>query len=288
MANERERFEKLREDSLEQYTRRSTIMRFGDAEVRARADFRAGFHAGWQAHAESVGPAPRDEHKPIDPNEDAVVARTYVSVPKDMLCHKCGSKEPWKDDVNAITIPAESLSGDGATKEWRCFHCDEVFTDQKEAFRHFGHDDYCAQDDAGCVSPLRTDEKLRLAELRDAQEAAEQFRRERDAQEERLDFLEGQYAEIPRQFGDDVTTVWLAGDRYKNAIFERDQLRAAQPASIEKAQDEHELFAINYAEWAHGVKENHDRRPTFEEQNSYTDGWNDAIRAALQRNGGKL
>ena len=57
-------------------------------------------------------------------------------------------------------------------KSWRCFHCDEVFHSRKSARLHFGSDDYEVKDLPACIDPLRTDEKARLAELREAQRYA--------------------------------------------------------------------------------------------------------------------
>lgn len=31
----------------------------------------------------------------------------------------------------------------GVPDSWRCFHCDEVFTDREAAEQHFGHSEYC-------------------------------------------------------------------------------------------------------------------------------------------------
>ena len=41
-------------------------------------------------------------------------------------------------------------------REWRCFHCDEVFTDPEDARRHFGDDlsDAACQIDASAVREM--------------------------------------------------------------------------------------------------------------------------------------
>lgn len=225
--DERERFEKLREDSLEQYTSRSTIMRFGDAEVIARADFRAGFHAGWQAHAESVGLSQTFEPTCLSSDGGSLSLSEVDAM-------KLGQPIPQErldrlQELSDMSKKAESLSGDGA---------------------------------------------------RSVEELAESLHRW---------YLEATRELKPESFNPNAQKAYADLTEEQKFIdrFIARKLCAAQPASIEKAQDERELFAINYAEWAHGVKKNHDRRPTFEEQNSYTDGWNDAIRAALQRNGGR-
>ena len=58
-------------------------------------------------------------------------------------------------------------------KTWRCFHCDEVFRSRKAAWAHFGPDQDCEKLPPACIDPLRADEKVRLTELREAQELAE-------------------------------------------------------------------------------------------------------------------
>lgn len=54
-------------------------------------------------------------------------------------------------------------------KEWRCWFCDDVFTDEQSAKEHFGAVEHFADTGEGkppaCVSPLRTDEKARMAEV---------------------------------------------------------------------------------------------------------------------------
>ena len=95
-------------------------------------------------------------------------------------------------------------------KRWRCFFCDEVFTNAKDAGEHFGLGLY-ELEYPGCVDPLRTDEKERLRGVRE-------LIAQRERESERLEFLEGVYAEIPRYFGKDVTTVHLAYDRYRSAL----------------------------------------------------------------------
>lgn len=57
-------------------------------------------------------------------------------------------------------------------KQWRCFHCDEVFRSRKSAWLHFGPDEACEKLPPACIDPLRADEAQRLKELREAQEYA--------------------------------------------------------------------------------------------------------------------
>lgn len=101
--------------------------------------------------------------------------------------------------------------------EWRCFFCDEVFTERREAWLHFGEES-CDSDVPACVDPLRTDEKKRMAAVRKARKYGDDCRRDADTNQDAVDNLEAMYEEIRRYFGEDCNSVWLAGDRYKSAL----------------------------------------------------------------------
>lgn len=51
-------------------------------------------------------------------------------------------------------------------KEWRCFHCDELFTDEDEAREHFGYMEDGAYEATACQ--LTKDEKGLVGLLREA------------------------------------------------------------------------------------------------------------------------
>lgn len=74
-------------------------------------------------------------------------------------------------------------------KQWRCFHCDEVFRSRKAAWAHFGPDQECEKLPPACIDPLRADEKARLTELREAQEYAFQCQEAGNAAEDKVDDL---------------------------------------------------------------------------------------------------
>ncbi len=110
-------------------------------------------------------------------------------------------------------------------KRWRCFHCDEVFTTAKDAYNHFGDESPCGGDVPACVDPLRAEEKARMNELRAARRLAlEGMHHEERADDFAWD-LQNVTKELQRHFGHDCTTVWQAGDRYKNLQFELKMLR---------------------------------------------------------------
>lgn len=75
------------------------------------------------------------------------------------------------------------------TKTWRCFHCDEVFRSRRAAWEHFGPDQYCEKLPPACIDPLRSDEKARLTELRDAQRYAFECEESAHSAEDRADDL---------------------------------------------------------------------------------------------------
>jgi len=83
-----------------------------------------------------------------------------------------------------------------ARKQWRCFHCDEVFRSKKAAWAHFGPDQDCEKLPPACIDPLRVDEKARLTELREAQEYAFQCQERANSKEDRLDDMERELAEF--------------------------------------------------------------------------------------------
>lgn len=113
-------------------------------------------------------------------------------------------------------------------KKWRCFHCDEVFTDRRAAWAHFGDDYLCSADVPACIDPLRSDEKRRLTELREAREHAMKMQRESEKNDEAEALLEQFRAELRRYFGNDCSSVWLAGDRYQSALNRMHDLKSGR------------------------------------------------------------
>ncbi len=83
-------------------------------------------------------------------------------------------------------------------KTWRCFHCDEVFRSRKQALLHFGDADYEGRDVPACVDPLRTDEKARMNELREAQRYALQCQEESREADDRAEQAECELIEFKR------------------------------------------------------------------------------------------
>jgi hypothetical protein len=119
-------------------------------------------------------------------------------------------------------------------KTWRCFFCDEVFRSRGDAFAHFGEEN-CETDPPACVDPLRTDEKARFKELREARDFAVKCQNEALRAEELAEGLEAEHDNFFRYFGPDCRTMWQAADRYKNAVYELNLLRERLKQLEEKA-----------------------------------------------------
>jgi hypothetical protein len=103
-------------------------------------------------------------------------------------------------DKNDLGFGIESKN-EPEKKEWRCYHCNEVFTDPAAAREHFGSDEYETGETPGCISPLRDDEKARLLEVSKAHEFARQCQQEAQESDEKASMLEGFQNELARFFG---------------------------------------------------------------------------------------
>lgn len=134
------------------------------------------------------------------------------------LAAECYAADSISDieDVLKKCVSLQSMEPD--KQEWRCYHCAEVFTDQRLAWEHFGDESTCASDVPGCIDPLRMDEKERIRELREAREFAQKCMADMHMWNDRLSVLEQEQTSLRQYFGEDCTTVWLAGDRHKSAM----------------------------------------------------------------------
>jgi hypothetical protein len=94
-------------------------------------------------------------------------------------------------------------------KQWRCFFCDEVFKTRRDAANHFG-ESLCESDVPACVDPLRTDEKLRMIEVRDARAYAMKMQQEAEETQNDADLLYQYRRELERLFGKDRDSPYAA------------------------------------------------------------------------------
>lgn len=124
-------------------------------------------------------------------------------------------------------------------KAYRCFFCDEVFRTRKAAWYHFGESG-CDTDVPACIDPLRTDEKERLKELRDAQAYAMQCQDEASKAEDDASMYHQYQDELERMFGKGVRTPHQAWLRFEAAQNEAKDGR--------KSKDLIKSFAVAHAE----------------------------------------
>lgn len=143
-----------------------------------------------------------------------------------------------------LPVISRLLDAARATAGWKCFFCDEVFTDRHEAYLHFGEEN-CSSDVPACVDPLRTDEKARMNQVRQLMEDVQKARQELAEMEDAKENYEAVWSEIRRYFGEDCNSVWLAGDRYKSALNAVDAARdAAHADALRAAEKEARQFAV--------------------------------------------
>ena len=77
----------------------------------------------------------------------------------------------------------------GKRKEWRCFHCDEVFRTRKAAAEHFGEGNYEAEIPL-CVEAATTEQKALTLTNREMWERVQKAESEIEDLEERLSHYE--------------------------------------------------------------------------------------------------
>ena len=98
-------------------------------------------------------------------------------------------------------------------KEWRCFHCDEVFTEHKAAQEHFGHSVLCVPVCQIYSTTIRNMER----EIRD-------YRQEDTALHRQIENLKSEHAQAVRraeELGYDrgIREAGRLGGSYKNTNF---------------------------------------------------------------------
>jgi hypothetical protein len=76
-----------------------------------------------------------------------------------------------------------------------------VFRSRKQAWLHFGPDEACEKLPPACIDPLRSDEKQRISELREAQEYAFRCQESANKAEDERDLLAYELEEFRRITG---------------------------------------------------------------------------------------
>lgn len=160
--------------------------------------------------------------KTLEPTSDKYcspceMAREFLALtPADAL-----DKPPSMDDIENCSEAEYKLTADArqaSQQGWRCFFCDEVFTDKALAKEHFGSDEHEVTIPA-CVDPLRIDEKKRHAEVHAMRQEIKRVEGERDEFEIDSDNLHAMQNELERLFGNGVTTAhhaWLRLEAAQN------------------------------------------------------------------------
>ncbi|WP_454280225.1 hypothetical protein [Sphingomonas sp. Marseille-Q8236] len=106
----------------------------------------------------------------VDAWADACAPRDIIRAAPDDEANRLMATSDWSAMLaSAPTPPATAAdSGDAAKGAWRCYHCDEVFTDTRCASLHFGRDETFAP---ACQIKAGAEQGL-LGALRDAEYAA--------------------------------------------------------------------------------------------------------------------
>lgn len=95
-----------------------------------------------------------------------------------------------------MTAQAEQATAD-APREWRCFHCDEVFTDREAAADHFGVQIGGLADDCACR--LNATDGLILKMLREAQQELRRYHEEDTAMIREVYALGAEHHRVARE-----------------------------------------------------------------------------------------
>jgi hypothetical protein len=82
-------------------------------------------------------------------------------------------------------------------KEWRCFHCDEVFTTEQDAKDHFAVEGIPPM----CVDPITKDEKARMVVVRKLESELAKWRSENEQLDHEAGCYHAYQAELGRYFG---------------------------------------------------------------------------------------
>jgi hypothetical protein len=138
--------------------------------------------------------------------------RRHVTGPLAQYCSRCDMSYPLTPESPAVAKPDETLRELAlAATPWRCFHCDEVFTERADALAHFGSGEWA---EAACVEKRERGlvESLRAAEGRNH----ELLSRAQEAESEAEGYA-GLRADLKRYFG--VSDAWTIHDRTDCALY---------------------------------------------------------------------
>jgi len=170
------------------------------------------------------------------------IARTVAAVDKQLL--SSGAVTAFAELAGmAVTQQNErirELEAQLEQTQWRCFHCDFVTSDRKEAMGHFGDmdDEYPV-----CVvwSDLNADEKVAEYASMGAELAAE--RDENTTLQHRIEGLEHQIAGIESEISSrfkgcrTINDAWHAFDSMEGRALAAEEIKERQAAAIQAARE---------------------------------------------------
>lgn len=140
---------------------------------------------------------------------------------EEMRCERAGEMAARAYEL------AQRFAGrsQGESVAWRCFHCDELFTDSEAAREHFGADQMAQP---GCL--IEGGPGV-LAELRKMETERDEWRDRALELEGKEEQLEGLYADMRHRFG--THSLWDIADRLSNERFRADHaMELLQAAGI--------------------------------------------------------
>lgn len=137
-----------------------------------------------------------------------------------------------------------------AVKEWRCFHCDEVFQSRQEASDHFAVDGVPPM----CVDPITKDEKARMVVVRRLEAEVMKLRKENEDLDHMAGCLKAMESELARYFGTcggvPVKTASQAFLVYE-AMIGRAEAAEQQLAALRASQEEKRCRCVRIEENGH-------------------------------------
>lgn len=99
---------------------------------------------------------------------DTALKHALELIASGQSMHISDARRIAKEALSAHPHPVETVQADVQPVAWRCFHCDEVFTDRTLACEHFGADEFA---DPACQIKMGAERSL-LSALRHAEKDA--------------------------------------------------------------------------------------------------------------------
>ena len=112
----------------------------------------------------------------------------------------CPASMQWCDPTDwnrRAPSPKADMGPCGLSEAWRCFHCDEVFTDRALAQDHFAIEGVPPM----CVDPLTKDEKARMVVVRKLESEIIKLRKENEELDHQAGSFHAMTGELTRYFG---------------------------------------------------------------------------------------